>query len=239
MFSSYSLFVSENEIGSGFVESNNSFAVNETTWVVDQQTDDCLYQQIVYKVCRQPRGLISHLQRIYFSYQHGMVDQLYAALVDLLWVLEGKGIALSQRMVSATASLLSEQQSALLKNYLVKKDVSDLQGNHFSVFTPGIIGVVDILIEEEKLTVQHDPLMVARDYIEYSQLDLAIDTLEQAVLETPERKALQIELLDLYKVTKDNLAFMKMSEKLSENQVAMSVEWQDTATHFSRLNNER
>ncbi|MCK5666273.1 MAG: hypothetical protein KAI17_22435 [Thiotrichaceae bacterium] len=238
MLSSRSLFVAENKLPLDFVDSNNSFNVNEIAWLTDEQTIDVLYQQIICKVLRKPRQLISHLQRIYFTCYHGMEDQLYAALVDLLWVLDGKGVALSQRMVSAAGFLLSNQQSKILANYLKKYDVSVLVGNQFSVFTTGVIGARNVLRGQNKLETEHDPLLMARDYIEYSQLDQAMNTLENAILETPERQVLQFELLELYKVTKCHQAYMKMNDKLKKQQLIMSVEWQDAAEYFAGLNDE-
>ena len=238
MLSSRSLFVAENKLPLDFVDSNNSFNVNEIAWLTDEQANDSLYQQIICKVLRKPSQLISHLQRIYFTYHHGMADQLYAALVDLLWILDGKGVALSQRMVSATRFILSKQQSKILANYLKEYDVSVLVGNQFSVFTTGIVGARNVLTEQNKLETEHDPLLMARDYIEYSQLDQAMNTLENAILETPERQVLQFELLELYKVTKCHQAYMKMNDKLKKQQLIMSVEWQDAAEYFAGLNDE-
>lgn len=233
-----SLIVNENEAPSSRVGLHESFIVEEIAWDTDQQTKDCLYQQLIYKVLRKPKQLMFHLQRIYFTFNNAMSDQLYAALVDLLWILRGKGELLSLRMVSATASVLSAQQSERLCNYLKEYDDSVLLGNQFSLFTTGIIGCRRVLTEFDKLDTKHDPLVIARDYIEYSQLEQAMETLQNAILEAPERLELQVELIALYRITKSYLSYITMTNKFQERQMIMSNEWRDAAEYFAELNNE-
>ncbi len=227
MFRSHPMFVSENESYLASVESDDSFFVRELLWGFETYNDDSLYEQIVFKVFRQPKRLIAHVQRIYFTYHHEMQEQLYAALVDFLWVLNGKGEALGQRMVYATRSLLSEQQLDVLKNYLAKQNNELFTGNKFNLFTSGVIGS-NILLSETKVALSdkhYDALDIARDYIEYSQLDAAKETLETAVLEAPDRQELQTELLELYKVTKDFQAFTDLNNQLNESVSLLSAEW--------------
>lgn len=230
-----SLFISDNEINSDFLGSNNKFVVSEVFWNTDLKNSDCLYRQLVYKILRNPRALIFHLQRIYFTYLNNMPEQLYAALVDLLSVLHGrgKGKALCRRMVAATSSLLTEQQSNMLDNYLTEGNISGLSANQFSVLSTGVIGLTQFITEHEQQDIEHDPLFIARGYIEYSQLDQAMETLETAILKTPERVELHSELLELYKQTRNSSSYMKMTEKLKENNLTSTVEWQDAAQYFN------
>ena len=84
----------------------------------------------------------------------------------------------------------------------------------------------------------HDPLAIARDYVEYSQLDAAIETLEAGVLGDPERQELQLDLLELYKVTKNIQAFTKMHFLLTEKELDLSAGWQELTDYFAGLTNE-
>ena len=241
MVQGYSLFVTGNKVAPASIVSDKNFLVGEVCWMADKQKNERLYQQTVYKVSTTPKRLISHLQRIYFTYSHDMADQLYAALVDLFSVLEGRGKELSARMVSSTRSLLSEDQLGRLVNYLKHPNKSLLHGNNFSVLTKGLVGSGILLTEQNNVEVVavHDPLVIARDYVEYSQLDAAIETLESGVLEAPEREDLQTDLLELYKVTKNIQAFSKFRDLLIEKKLDLSVGWQDLTDFFAELTNEK
>lgn len=227
--------------GEGVSDSNvpgENFSVGEVCWATDRQTVEHLYQQIVYKVLTKPKLLISHLQRIYFTHSQGLTEPLYAALVDLFSVLDGRGMALSRRMLSATHSLLTEQQARELANYLKHNNISLLTGNKFSVLTKGLVGTGVLITEKESEAIVHDPLTIARDYVEYSQLDAAIETLEAGVLEAPERQELQQDLLELYKVTNNIQAFTKMHSLLIEKELDLSAGWQELTDYFAGLTNE-
>ena len=235
------MFINENKSLPAFVDSNDSFIVSELPWITEKPSSDFLYQQIVYKVLRQPKKLIFHLQRIYFTYNYGMTDQLYAALVDLVCVLDGKGSALSHRMIKATQSLLSDVQVKALDVYLKTQNNIMLVSNQYSVCTTGIISIQPLLIVKRGLKVEeeYDPLNLARDHIEYSQLDSALKTLEMAILKTPERRDIQVELLELLKKTKNVQAFTRIRESLIEKQWDESIEWQQLADHFAGNGNEK
>ncbi len=234
------MFITENKPVDAFVDSDNSFVVKAFVWTAEAQIDDLLYQQIVCKVLRKPTKLISHLQRIYLTYRLGMQEQLYAALVDLLWVLDGKGQLLSRRMVVATQPALSESQVKMLDTYLKKPDRKRLSGNQFSICITGLLGSTVLLTAKaHNQTVSYDPLNLARDYIEYSQLDQALETLETAVLKMPERQDLQYELLDLLKVTDNRDAFFSIRDALLEKNIELPVNWQQVDDYFAGISNEK
>ena len=220
------------------VESNQQFYVEEILWSSAQETDNQLYQQITHKISRNPKSLIAHLQRIHTSYKSGWNEQLYASLSDLFFSLNGKGKPLSRRMLGSTRSLLSEQQYQLLEKYLSNYDKSLLTGNRFSILTQGLIGSSFIVKKDDKKAVTHDPLLIARDYIEYSQLDDAKITLESGIINKPKRQDLQIELLDLYKLTNDKAAFNKMHSHLLGRKIKLSADWLTLKEHFQEKNNE-
>jgi len=236
------MFISDNNILPAFVDSDDSFIVQEMLWLTDDnQSNDCLYQQIVSKVLRKPKKLMFHLQRIYFTYSLGMEEQLYAALVDLLWVLNGKGIALSQRMVKATQSKLTSFQVKTLEEYIKTSDNKLFVANKFSVCTAGVISSLDLVVRKTSDNPQenYDPLALAKDYIEYSQLDSALQTLETALLETPYRQDLQTELLGLLKKTNNVKAFERIKNNLlAKTNWEESIEWLEMAEYFAGRSHE-
>jgi Tfp pilus assembly protein FimV len=82
-----------------------------------------------------------------------------------------------------------------------------------------------------------DPLTIALDHIEYSQLDEAQDVLEQAILAQPEREDLRRELIGLYKSTRDMNRFYQMLAKLTRLGVGMTEDWNQLNNYFKGRNN--
>lgn len=235
----YSMFISGTESDSTIDNCSNNFGVKKLFWSSEALKIEDLYQQIMFKVFRQPKQLPSHLQRIYFTYSHGMAEQLYAALVDLLWVLDGNGKALSHKMISASKSLLTEEQFGMLRNFIKQPDIILLTGNKFSIFCTGLVGTNTLVTKHEAVAIEQDPLILARDYVEYSQLDAAIQTLETGVVDIPDRQELQTELLELYKVTKNIKAYTKMRDLLIQKELNLSNEWQELDDYFTEMSNEK
>ena len=151
---------------------------------------------LVFKVRRNPKDLLAHLRRIYFCFQQSLSSQLYAALLDFLMVLEGKGQALSYRMINSCRSHLEHQQ--VLELAVAVKNPQTLSGNRFSLFTHGLLGKCELIAFRQITQEKHDVLALANDFIEYSQLDEAMDTLEMGITQYPERQDLQDALLGLY-----------------------------------------
>lgn len=148
MLQSYSLFEAESEISPASIESDQNFTVEEVLWTTVNEKNNDLYKQIVYKVLRKPKQLISHIQRIYFTYKQGLNDPIYAALVDLLLALDGNGKQLSARMISLTLPVLSDEQYWMLTDYLKTQNTSLLAGNKFTVLTKGLVEPSFLLVEK-------------------------------------------------------------------------------------------
>ena len=130
-----------------------------------------------------PKHLHTHLQRIYFCYRHDLKEALFAALIDFLIVLKGKGSAVGHRMVNGAKPKLSDADYQALKAALElsEDEIEWVDGNLYSLFTQGLIGTSILIHKEKKKNIlNHDPLTIARDYVAYSQLDMAMETLEEA-----------------------------------------------------------
>jgi len=216
---------------------SDSLAVNFS----DLELPEDFLRHLVYLVARKPKRIITHIQRIYHCYQTDLSEQLYAALVDLLFVLNNRGKAISRRMILGTKAKLSNEQFKMLQKFMAEDfDVSLLTGNQYSVFTKGLIGTRNLIQQHEipdQLT--HDPLDLAHDYIEYSQLDEAKDVLEKAIIDQPDRLDLHQCLLELYKSTLDTAGFMTMYHILDGLDVAMPDEWNTLQAFLNEHKNER
>ena len=238
MLPAHSLFVTENGREISHVGSAINYRVNEVVWTGSEQASNVLYQQLVYKVCRSPKRLVFHLQRIYYCFDNKLTEQLYAALIDLFYVLKGKGRALGSRIATEVSAILAEQEADKIRHYLVDYNEFLLIGNQYSIFTTGRVSSLAVIKEATKVNTEYDVLTLARDYIEYSQLEQAMEVLEDGILEMPDRLELQTELLELYTITKRYPAYKKMTNQLQKNRIDITNEWQNAAKYFAELNNE-
>jgi hypothetical protein len=202
------------------------------------QCDEAL-EKLVFLIAKKPKCIINHVQRIYYCFQNNLNEQLYAALVDLLIILNQQGQAISWRMILGTKSRLTPEQFKELKSYLKGEytDTSLLSGNQYSIFSKGLVGAHKMIQQIEKEEREDDPLIIALDHIQYSQLDEAKQVLEDAILVQPERLDLHQELFDLYKVTGDSNRFHQMVAKLTRLGVSMSDDWNQLNNYFKGQNN--
>lgn len=202
---------------------------------------DNFLKSLVLLVTRNPKRLTTHIQRIYHCHQTNLQEQLFAALVDLLVVLNKRGKALSRRMIIGAKSKLSEEQYKMLQKSMIEDfDAALPEGNQYSVLTKGLIGsknLVKLFETPDKQT--HDPLDLAHDYIEYSQLDEAKDIMEKAIIAQPQRLELHQCLLELYKSTHDTSRFIKMFNIVDDLDVTIANDWRELQSFFNGRKNER
>ncbi len=206
--------------------------------VENSHYDDEL-EKLVFLVTKKPKCLSNHTQRISYCFQKKLNEQLFAAIIDLLVVLNQQGHAISWRMVLGAKSRLSTKQFDELKNYLKSGyvDVNLLSGNHYSVFSKGFVGVNKMIQQMEKEEQTNDPLTIALDHIEYCQLDEAKTVLEEAILQQPERQDLRLELCNLYKSTADSNRFHQMLARLTRQGVSITDDWNQLNNYFKGQNN--
>jgi hypothetical protein len=197
-------------------------------------------EKLVFRISRKPKALLAHTQRIYYCFHAKLDEQLFAAIVDFLIVLNKRGKAISQRIIMGAKPRLTVMQFESLQQYLQNDTahVNSLVGNRYCLFTKGLIGVSDMVSPVEKqYDENYDPLAIARDHIEYSQLDEARQVLEIAVLERPTRWDFQEDLLDLYRSTRDTDSFNAMFTQLIESGITLNDKWHTLNNYFKGQNN--
>lgn len=185
-------------------------------------------ERLAFRVSRAPKSLRAHVERIHYCFNHYMNEQLYAALIDLLIVLNNAGRELSKRMIFGSRSRLTESQFQTLRYFLKSDDaaIETLPRNRFSLFTKGLQSSLPLVqVVEEAGETELDPLQLARDYIEFSQLDEAARVLEQAILMRPEHAELHDELLSLYRSTRDRTGFKRTQDELNRLGASLPPEW--------------
>ncbi|WP_305908303.1 hypothetical protein Q9L42_011255 [Methylomarinum sp. Ch1-1] len=194
-------------------------------------SEDKEIENLVYRVVQKPKNLLLHMQRIFACYRQRRSEQLYAALADLLTLLSGGGKNLAYRVIKGTARGMDREQLANLQRYF--QGGHRLPGNGFSILTEGQVGDPQIIEKTAAVTIEHDYLALAHDYIEYSQLDEAMDVLEQGVNEAPFREDLQEQLLELYRLTDNQARFKSMYASVSQSRHDMIPAWNSLEHYFN------
>ncbi|GAB6141981.1 hypothetical protein JCM14076_27100 [Methylosoma difficile] len=194
-------------------------------------------EKLVLRLARKPNRLVLHVQRILYCYHSDLNEQLFAALIDFLVILNRRGKAISYRMVFGSRTRLKSVQLKVFKNYLSDQnyDPSLLPGNSYTIFTRGMIGTSNLIMMSKPQRVSnYDPLDLAHDHIEYSQLDDAKRVLEQGILNDPDRLVLHQELLYLYQLTNDAAGFKRMYKHLTQQGLATPDKWSSLENHFEK-----
>lgn len=209
----------------GFALDCHNFWLDTEVWMFTDDPGDkqLMLERLAYKVSRKPVNLLAHLRRIYWCHQNQLAPQLYAALMDLLIVLNGRGLQLSRKLIIGCASRLDPQSVKQLRR-LAKKP-QRLPSNIYSLFATGVIGSFQLVDYSHHNIIEHDFLTLANDFIEYSQLDEAMDVLEQGLAMEPEHQEGQDMLLQLYKSTGSHERFCKQYQLLLETGQPMLDGW--------------
>lgn len=188
-----------------------------------------------HQVARQPKDLLSHVQRINLFLQQQDGSRAYGALLDLFIVLGEKGVELRRRMLALAEPLLSESQRNALAERL-KIGLSALDAVPIapeSVLSKGIRGSTRLVHRPGEGAAEYlDPLEEARSCLEYGQVDQARSLLEEAVLREPWRSELQGDLLEIYRRARDEVGFGAMFKMLEEAGISLSEQWHETAHFF-------
>jgi hypothetical protein len=216
------------------------FQDNDILWSSEFLQYSDFLEKLVFRIARNPKALKTHLQRIYFCFHKNLNEQLFAAIVDFLVILNKRGLQISWRMLSGTKSHLNPEHFKVIKDFLNDQhaNVNHLQGNQYSVLTRGKLGTEDMISYTDSNTeVDFDPLEIARDHIEYSQLEEAKRVLENAIFKQPTRTDLQRELLALFRSTRDYEGFTKMLAELKRSGLDIIDEWNELNNLFKGRNN--
>ena len=186
-------------------------------------------EYLAHAIAASPSDLLRHTQRIFFFYEKHDSEGLYSALLDLFIALGNMGVGLRKRLLKGSQDRLMPDHYGVLAQWLDQASPcpeKDIPLPSQSVLNMGITGVRELVkVFNAGTGEERDPLLEAREHIEYFQIEEARDLLESAVLEHPERKALHIELTNLYQATRDHAHLRAMREKLSQIMTELPECW--------------
>jgi len=190
---------------------------------------------LAHRVSRNANDLISHVQRVILVRQQRDQDASYGALLDLFIALGDKGLRLRRRLLATCGTLLSNEQRQALKKGLAKGVLSSdpLPPSRFSRLSNTVDG--EVLVERRAdldTGDQYGALEEARDLIDSGQIDTARQLLEAAFAAAPNDGALEEELLNLYRHTKNHEDFAAM--RMRQDDASLGGAWDELADHFAR-----
>lgn len=190
-----------------------------------------------HRIARDPQDLRSHVRRIFLTCESGLAEEIFPALIDLFIALGKNGTNLRRRMLEFSRAHLGGPEYNLLRDALATGlNAATLPFTPGSVLCQGIEGTLQcVRPAAEAVGTSRDPLVEAREFLEYSQLDEARGVLEQAVLHQPQRADLHRELLSVYRSTRDKTNFSKTLRALDGAANPVPEAWRDLEEYFGSL----
>jgi hypothetical protein len=180
---------------------------------------------------REPANLLNHVRRIYLHLGHKQSGPLYGAMVDLYLALGEKGAGLRHNLLQQTRKLISQEQYDLFINHLHQglKPHHSLTASQHSVLG-SFFGCEKRLVVEgnaEQVPPEReiDPLELAREELNYGDITVAQQILEEAVLQSPKRLGLHYSLLEVYKHTRSLEDLLSMKERLGDGIESAQSAW--------------
>lgn len=185
---------------------------------------------LAHAVAASPDDLLHHTRRVFHSYERHDGEGLYAALADLFLSLQERGHGLRKRLLNGARDRLAPEHYQALALWLVDARVPQqrpLPAARGAVLARGVEGRRELVrVSVADGGAVRDPLVEAREYIEYSQLEQARELLEAAVPEDPGREELQLELLSLYRAARDDRRYLSMRARLEALLGVLPEYWQ-------------
>ncbi len=161
------------------------------------------------EILREPKNLRLHIQRVFFVLAQAASDQaeLASAVADLFIVLKQNGETLKNRVLGLTRKHLADdcwiylkrnKSTGLTANIAITQNSSCFSK---SLLSGGLIGYSELIIKSDKEKPArkynlHEQALIS---IEYGQLDVALNLLEEAYKVDSENESVSHDLLFVYK----------------------------------------
>lgn len=190
------------------------------------------------KIHRNPRNLLSHVQRTLLHHAKRDADATYGALVDLCLVLGPGGHGLRENLLEKTKNLLSKKQLSFLSKHIdsglkaehITSPISDSCLSRNTGEDLMIVNRTDIGETENTR-----PLVLARKYIKHGDPSAAQVLLEGALENDPGQEDICEELLTLYRDHSMREAFLKTYNTMIGRELASANKWRETEQFFQGL----
>ncbi len=204
---------------------------------IDQGYDPVsAWRALSHHVVRYPRDLRTHAQRILLGHHNNDVSSfLPGSLQDLFLILENNGYALRKNLLDLSKQHLTEKEVSFFTQWIKQNAKSDKTHHCWqtgSVLSTGSCGGESLLDqqaqqqnEESNAATYTNVLEEARACLNYGQLEVAQQLLEDEILKSPQSKEIEQELLTIYRHSRNRDQLVALSKKLVAQGVTLSEEW--------------
>ncbi len=167
-----------------------------------KDSDESIASFLCHNITRNPLDLRSHTRLIYLRLRQENSTALYTALLDLFLALGNQGLSLRDHLLQLCSPRLQAHQKTILSDGLKpglfpNTPLADTGNSLLHKGNETNTPLVKKTVNRQE-TGKQDPLLEARECLEYGQLDQALGLLESAMLENPDNTGIHAELLAIY-----------------------------------------
>jgi hypothetical protein len=152
-------------------------------------------------------------------------------MLDLYLALGDKGERLRQQLLRKARKLLSQEEHYLFLSHHQQglQSHQPLPASPYSVlgnFFSGDMHLIKVQkAEPEPVSREIDPLELAHQELNYGDITVAQEILEEALLKSPQRLGLHYSLLEIYKHTRSLDCFLAMKRRLGDGPTIAQTAW--------------
>jgi len=202
---------------------------------------DRYLSHIDYRILHNPLNLTDHVRKILLLQSESLDHQkLAAALADLFFVLKASGFALRRRLLMTSRELIDSH----VFNNLDER----LKSGLLSMSEHWLSELPTLMLEKPQLEIvrkqdqakspadgKENGMHLVDEYIENSQIDLAMDTLEEIVQKAPGDDEPAQLLIELYRQTAEYARFQSYYQKLDQTRHESLPDcWQMASVEFTQ-----
>ncbi len=198
------------------------------------------YMFLSRQVQRWPKSLSFHVCRVDSAIRMKNQEAVYAAVLDLFYILEDKGQEMRQRILRKVSNHLSDEMKSALEQVVSGQiPFRSLPLSSRSVLHDGIQSenqdLVLITSTSGNQSTDLDPVNAARLCLESGQIEQAQEILESQLQIEPERVEIRQDLLEIYCATKNEAGF-RSSYQLLQTRGCLDKSWNDAVSLFATSN---
>lgn len=188
-------------------------------------------RHLATRIARDHSDIQAHIQRIYlFLDSRDSEEMIFGALIDLFLALGSKGYEIREAVLKIARPQLNEKDYHFLvqrmKNGLQRMDI--LPVSEDSVLDRALFGRRYLVVRQRtKTQVTTDAVDIALMHLENGDVKGACDVLESALLNDSSNVAVEAELLEIYRRSRDDAGFLNMRQRLEASGATLGAEWDE------------
>lgn len=180
------------------------------------------------QILRDPHDLRHHVRRVWLAVDADDSYRLFGALIDVFLALGPRAPKLRAALLGLASPHLDQEDLAFFRTHLDHglRFHDPIPAGSASVLDRGLIGQREIVRKERAHdTERNDPLKNAIAFLNDGQIAAARELLESALLLDPSNQPIELELLEIYRRTRDTSALHSMRDRMLGMGIELSPAW--------------